>query len=232
MAETYTKKVIDMGAGDAKFAYSIARDHSDWLVYAADASTNMFGEVEEKIRRKPAKGGLRNLVLLQLAAENIPDQQAKLPSPFSQVREQAVPETQLIGEFDQVYINFPWGSLLRGIIHSEPEVIGNIAKLLKPAKTGAAGEVIKPGGVLQILLTYDPVYEPQTISELNLEVLTLPKLQQLAATWTQFGLDVQSIQELNQLDLTTLGGGSFQTTWWKKIRQRERVVWKLAATKA
>lgn len=224
METTYTKKVIDMGAGDAKFAYSIARDHPDWLVYAADASTNMFDEVEEKIRRKPAKGGLRNLILLQLAAENIP-QQAKHPSPFSAKPEQIPVEDQLLGELDRVYINFPWGSLLRGIIHSEPEVIGNIAKLLKPAKDG------KPGGDLQILLTYDPAYEQQTMSELNLETLTLPKLQQIAATWTQFGLEVKEISSLNQLDLMTLEGGSFQTTWWKKIRQRERVVWKIQATK-
>ena len=63
---------VDVGTGDAHFAYHLASERPDWLVVGLDALDEPMGEIADKAARKPAKGGRPNLVLLRGAVEALP----------------------------------------------------------------------------------------------------------------------------------------------------------------
>ena len=77
-----------------------------------DAIDENMGEIAHKASRKPAKGGLANLVLLRGTAEALP--------------------TELDRLADEVHVVLPWGSLLAGIVLGRPEIVGGLARLCAP----------------------------------------------------------------------------------------------------
>jgi 16S rRNA (adenine(1408)-N(1))-methyltransferase len=104
--------VVDIGTGDGRFVYQSARLSPDRFFIGVDANPQALLKISEKIYRKPAKGGLPNVLFVQAAVEN-------LPAEFAEVA-------------DEIHIHFPWGSLLRGIALGEPEVLGNLRRICAP----------------------------------------------------------------------------------------------------
>ena len=84
-----------------------------------DANAPPLARLSEKIYRRPEKGGAPNALFLQAAVEQIPE--------------------ELSGIADEVVVQFPWGSLLRGVATGDDLVLGNLRKL---CRTGARIEVI------------------------------------------------------------------------------------------
>ncbi|MFY9555380.1 MAG: methyltransferase domain-containing protein, partial [Blastocatellia bacterium] len=82
--------VIDIGTGDGLFVYQCARENPNKFFIGIDANPRPLEKVSEKIHRKPAKGGLTNVLFLQAGVED-------LPSELDEVA-------------DEVHIHFPWGS--------------------------------------------------------------------------------------------------------------------------
>jgi 16S rRNA (adenine(1408)-N(1))-methyltransferase len=109
---TYAKCAVDVGTGDAHFAYHLASERPDWLVIGIDALDQPMGEIAYKAARKPARGGRANLVLLRAAIEALPGELAQIA--------------------DEVNVLLPWGALLEGIVRAHPEVVGGIAMLARP----------------------------------------------------------------------------------------------------
>ena len=103
---------VDVGTGDARFAYHLASRHPDWLVIGLDALDAPMGEIVYKAARKPAKGGRPNLVLLRAAVEALP--------------------AELAGIADEVDVLLPWGALLEGLVRARSEIIAGIATLTRP----------------------------------------------------------------------------------------------------
>jgi len=108
----YEKCAVDVGTGDARFAYHLASEHPDWLVLGLDALDEPLGEIAYKAARKPARGGRPNLVLLRAAIEALP--------------------SEIEGVADEVDVLLPWGALLEGIVRARPEVVRGIAALARP----------------------------------------------------------------------------------------------------
>jgi 16S rRNA (adenine(1408)-N(1))-methyltransferase len=108
----YDKCAVDVGTGDARFAYHLASEHPDWLVLGLDALDEPLGEIAYRAARKPARGGRPNLVLLRAAVEALPDGLARIG--------------------DEVDVLLPWGALLEGIVRARPEIVGGIAALAHP----------------------------------------------------------------------------------------------------
>ncbi len=106
-----TRTVIDVGTGDAHYAYRVALAHADWLVVGTDVIDEPMGEIARKAGRKPAKGGVENLVLLRAAAEALP--------------------SELHGVADEVSVLLPWGRLLEGIVLAHADVLRGLAELLR-----------------------------------------------------------------------------------------------------
>ena len=108
----YVKCAVDVGTGDARFAYHLASERPDWLVLGLDALDEPLGEIAYRAARKAARGGRPNLVLLRAAIEALPGELDRIA--------------------DEVDVLLPWGALLEGIVRARPQVVGRIAVLARP----------------------------------------------------------------------------------------------------
>jgi 16S rRNA (adenine(1408)-N(1))-methyltransferase len=111
--------VIDIGTGDGLFVYQSARLNPRKFYIGIDANTRPLEKVSEKIHRKPAKGGLPNVLFVQAAVEDLP--------------------AELDAVADVVHVHFPWGSLLGAIATGERSVLDNLRRI---CAHGALLEVI------------------------------------------------------------------------------------------
>ena len=84
--------LIDVGTGDGRFAYRYAAEHPDTFCIGIDPVAEAMREASAKALKKPARGGLPNVLYLMDAAETLPG--------------------DLEGVADLVTFNYPWGSLL------------------------------------------------------------------------------------------------------------------------
>jgi 16S rRNA (adenine(1408)-N(1))-methyltransferase len=124
--------VVDLGAGNGRFVYDSARGDPDSLYVAVDPDAVTLAEYAFKASRKPARGGVENAVFVVAAAEALP------------------PELMAIARL--VRVNFPWGSLLRGLLRPHPDVLDAVASLLSP------------GGTIEIIMAYDPEHDPNAFT--------------------------------------------------------------------
>lgn len=165
----YEEVVVDIGTGDGKFVYEYARNNQASYVIGIDADKSQLEEVSHKAQRKPARGGLTNLIFLWHAAEEIP--------------------SELFGVADQIFINFPWGNLLSGAMFSVPESYHLMQRVIS---------VLKPGGKFNLFVTFDPKFEEQKVSQLSLPELSLEFMQtELTQKYSELGLQVEQVWELS-----------------------------------
>jgi len=108
----YRLTSVDVGTGDARFAYHLASEDPGRLVIGIDALADNMGERAATAARKPAKGGRPNLLLVHAAIEALP--------------------AELQHVADRVYVQLPWGALLEGIVTARDDVLGGIAALCRP----------------------------------------------------------------------------------------------------
>lgn len=101
--------MIDIGTGDGLFVYESARQNPRKFYIGIDASPRPLEKISEKIHRKPAKGGLTNVLFLQAAVEDLPP--------------------ELDGVADEVHVHFPWGSLLKGVLTGDERVLANLRRI-------------------------------------------------------------------------------------------------------
>jgi 16S rRNA (adenine(1408)-N(1))-methyltransferase len=116
---TAERVVIDVGTGDAKWAYRQARAEPTALVIGLDPARDRMREMATRVARKPARGGVDNLLLV--------------PAPVEQA------DPLLRGRADSLHVLLPWGSLLRAVVLGEPT---GLAALRALAKAGASVEVV------------------------------------------------------------------------------------------
>ncbi|MBS0628768.1 MAG: hypothetical protein JSS30_00915 [Verrucomicrobia bacterium] len=136
--DKFSKTHVDIGTGDAKFIYRLAKDNPSYFYIGIDSNPDGMGHISWKIKRKPSKGGLTvpNLELLHMSVED-------LPSEFSQVAH-------------CVTINYPWGSLLKGVTDPDPKILESISKILHV------------GGELFLNLNYTLYSDKRLISTLEI----------------------------------------------------------------
>lgn len=90
----------------------MAQQHPEKFYIGIDANAGALEKISEKVHRKPAKGGLPNVLFLQAAAEDLP--------------------TELDGLANEVHIQFPWGSLLHAVLNGDAQVLGNVRRTCTP----------------------------------------------------------------------------------------------------
>lgn len=103
--------VGDIGCGDGKFVYNLAKNNPQKFFIGIEPAANILEEITRKIYKKPARGGLSNIIYLNHSIQEIPN--------------------ELFGKFSEIFVNLPWGSLLEGIVKVDEKVLGNILKLTK-----------------------------------------------------------------------------------------------------
>jgi len=107
----YPRAVLDVGTGDGKHPQHLARERPDTLVVGLDAAKDNMRKAATRAAAKPARGGLPNLLYIWSAAEHLPD--------------------GLTG-FTELHVLMPWGSLLRGVLGSDPTMLRGLAAACEP----------------------------------------------------------------------------------------------------
>ncbi len=113
--------IADIGTGDGRAALARARAEPSSLVIGLDAAAAAMAESS----RRAARRGPANAIFLVAGAETLAC-------------------TPLVGRVDTVTVNFPWGSLLRGVLGLEPAALHGVAAL------------VAPGGRLDVLASVVP----------------------------------------------------------------------------
>lgn len=114
-AQQFDRVIVDLGAGDGRWIYRLARRHPTWLCVGIDANAQRMREVSSRAGRKRDRGGTRNVWFVRTAVET-------LPPAFDRLT-------------DEIHIQFPWGSLLRASLRPDPLVLTRIARIGKPGAT-------------------------------------------------------------------------------------------------
>jgi len=114
-ADRFDRVIVDLGAGDGRWIYRLARSHASWLCIGIDANAQRLRDASFRAGRKADRGGAGNVWYLCAAVE-------ALPGPLDRVA-------------DEVHIHFPWGSLLQATLRPDPPVVTRIAQIGKPGAT-------------------------------------------------------------------------------------------------
>ncbi|MGW1179676.1 rRNA methyltransferase [Streptomyces drozdowiczii] len=107
-----SRVVVDVGTGDARASYRIAKENPDWLVVGVDPAWQRMTQTSIRARRKPAKGGVPNLLLVNSAIENAPQ--------------------ELLGAADELLVLMPWGKLLHGLVRGDEDIWNGLRAVAKP----------------------------------------------------------------------------------------------------
>jgi len=108
----YSHVIVDIGTGDGRFVYELARAHPEWFCIGIDPARENLEQYSARIQRKPRRGGLPNVLYIIASAENLP--------------------SELRGLAGRVFINFPWGSLLQAVVLGDQRVLAHIASMSSP----------------------------------------------------------------------------------------------------
>ena len=101
----YHHFTLDLGTGDGRFVRVLAERHPERFVVGLDACRENLWE------HSRAKQG--NMLFIIAHAQELP--------------------CELEGLFSQVTVNFPWGSLLDGLLARDPGLIGGLHGIARPA---------------------------------------------------------------------------------------------------
>jgi 16S rRNA (adenine(1408)-N(1))-methyltransferase len=104
--------IVDIGTGDGRFVYRQAQANPKKFYIGVDANAKPLEKISMKVTRKPAKGGMPNVLFVQAAIENLPE--------------------ELDGAADEIHIHFPWGSLLRAVALGDESVLQSLRRVCAP----------------------------------------------------------------------------------------------------
>jgi 16S rRNA (adenine(1408)-N(1))-methyltransferase len=110
-ASQFREVAVDVGTGDGRWAYRMARAHPERFCLGIDANAAGLRDVSFRAGRKPARGGVNNAWFIRAAAETLPAGLDRLA--------------------DHITIFYPWRRLLDGILKPDPAVIRPIGLLGK-----------------------------------------------------------------------------------------------------
>ena len=145
-----------------------------------------MAESSRRAAKPAAKGGLPNALFVVASAEGIP------------------PQLQAIA--DELTIQFPWGSLLRGTLAIDDAAAQGIAALLKSGGTAVATFSIEGRDRLDL---------PNPASD--------RERRALAERWSCGGLDVFALRPATREELR-----SMSSTWARRLAAgRDRSAWRL-----
>lgn len=180
--------MIDLGTGDGRFVSAQAREHPDKFFIGIDANVKPLEKPSMKATRKPSKGGLPNAMFVQAAVEDLPE--------------------ELHGIANEIHVHFPWGSLLRGVVLGEPEVLGPIRRLAAD------------GCLLEVITGIDPERDRTEVERLGIPELNDDYLvRSLTTRFEDAGFAAVEIRRLGPDEWRQL-----ETSWARRLHGGTREV--------
>ncbi len=184
LTSAYTSITIDLGTGDGRFAYNYAAENPGTFVIGMDPVREAMRELSMRARRKPERGGLPNLLYIVASIEQ--------------------PPPELAGRCNQIFINLPWGSLMRGIIETDEMVLGNLSHLAAD------------GAHLRIVLNTRVFDDPVPLDVQGLPEMTVNYAEtMLVPAFSRHGFTLTEARFLAPEELIDLA-----TSWAKRLSHR------------
>lgn len=190
--EKFDKIVVDLGTGDGRFVYENAKKLPQFYYIGVDTLAKSM----EEFSGKSARDGLKNAVFIVGNAEGF------------------LPGINYV--VDDVFINFPWGSLLALCVNPSEAFLQELKRVLK-----VSGKVIMVFG-------YSEEFEQKQVERLELPSITLESLQsKIAGNYIGNGFRLCEVEELTKTEVYEIG-----STWGKKLKfGRDRPVFKMVLEK-
>lgn len=113
---TFESVWIDLGCGDGRFPFRLARSRPDLFVIGIDPARENLRRCATRAARPARRGGLSNLLFIIASVEALPE--------------------ELEGLARCLTVLFPWGSLLRGLLRGSSQTVSAMAKLTYPEEGG------------------------------------------------------------------------------------------------
>ncbi len=161
LAGQYGEVLLDLGTGDGLFVYRQALAHPATLCVGVDPVGEAMAKTSGRAGRKAARGGAPNALFVVAAVEDLP--------------------AGLAGVADRVTINYPWGSLLRGLVEPDPGILSRLRAVLRPRAR------------LVLLLNYHVFADREYVERLGLPALDEEHVaSRMAPAFAESGLPLRS----------------------------------------
>jgi 16S rRNA (adenine(1408)-N(1))-methyltransferase len=181
MVQGYDRISVDIGCGDGRYPYEMARIDPKTFYIGIDADRNGLTEYSRRTAKKPEKGGARNVLYVIANIESLPE--------------------DVRGIADEVTVILPWGSLLRGVVNSDPKYLEGIRL------------VGKEGAGVRIHLNYDAKYEPVEMERKGLPDLTDGFIDgTLVPAYSSHGIRINSYRFMDNEEARAL-----PSTWARRL---------------
>jgi 16S rRNA (adenine(1408)-N(1))-methyltransferase len=172
--------IIDVGTGDGRFVYESARRDPASFYIGVDPDAAALAEYAYRASRKPARGGVDNAAFVIASVEQLP--------------------VELNGLAALVRVNFPWGSLLRGLLEPGQPVLEALARLAVD-------------GHFEIVLAYDPEHDFGAFAGEALPPLSEALIEAtLRPAYSAAGLQVDQYRRLTQDEALAI-----PSTWGRRL---------------
>lgn len=179
--EGFEKVVVDLGTGDGNFVYKNALKNPKYFYIGIDPSEKQMKISARSIQRKK----LGNVLLIVGSIEKLPEGLAKIAN--------------------EIYVNFPWGSLLESF--AKP-IEGNLISLKS---------LLRTNGVINITIGYNESLEPSETKRMNLPTIDLEYIKKvLVPKYEELGFEIVELASLDTTDKIV------KTTWNKRLSQSNR----------
>lgn len=169
--------IVDVGAGDGRWAYEEARRDAGGFYVALDPDADALADYAYRAARKPSRGGVENALFVVASLEQLP--------------------SELLGRAVLVRVNFPWAGLLRGLLRPEPPALDALISLATPAarveivtgydaehdRAALQGEDLPTLDAAYIESTLTPAYARAGIAIEHVQALSHDETLAIASTW-------------------------------------------------
>jgi 16S rRNA (adenine(1408)-N(1))-methyltransferase len=173
--------IIDIGTGDGEFVYTIAKENPDRFVIGIEPNHKGLERISARVYKKPVKGGIENALFVLGSIEELPQELNEIAN--------------------QVFINFPWAGLLKGLL------------LVKKTTWLPIKRICQNGAFIDILFSYEKSREENEFNKLELPDIDVSYLQKVTAPkLDENGLKVLEIREFDAGEIR-----KYPSSWAKKL---------------
>jgi 16S rRNA (adenine(1408)-N(1))-methyltransferase len=179
--------VFDLGTGDGIFVWKSARNDPSRFYIGLDSNRSNLEKISEKIYRKASKGGASNALFIEASFEELP--------------------SELEGIANEVQIQFPWGTLLRGLVTGDAEAL---VRLIRACASDAA---------LKLIISLDPSRDHSEMARWNLPPISLEYVRTtLLPRYQRAGFQMMEAHILSASEIFALN-----SSWAKRIHSPKRL---------
>jgi 16S rRNA (adenine(1408)-N(1))-methyltransferase len=157
---------VDLGTGDGRRVLAVAAEQPDTLAIGLDANAAAMADSSRRASR--GRAALPNALFAVVAAEQPPE--------------------ALHGLAGSLTVNFPWGSLLRGLLGEDDAVLAGVARLMAPGAEGTVLLSVVPRDGMPPVpgrASLAPAYERNSLELVEMRAATPKEVAASDSSWAK-----------------------------------------------